>query len=189
MGTRGVTGVIIDGIEKIGYQQFDSYPSGVGIITLNALKKNDISKLKELAKSLKAVQENATPTKKEIELLKNYADLTVSDGKLENWYCLLRKTQGDLKAILDCGYIIDSKDFLNNSLFCEWGYIVNFDTNKLEIYQGFQKQKHDKGRYSNNLKEDDLAYYPCALIKEYDLKSLPTKKKFLSDLEDTSEYY
>ena len=40
MGTRGAFGVIIGEKEKIGYNQFDSYPEGKGIDNLQWLREN-----------------------------------------------------------------------------------------------------------------------------------------------------
>lgn len=31
--------------------------------------------------------------------------------------------------------MIDNVSFLQDSLFCEWGYVINLDTNVLEIYR------------------------------------------------------
>lgn len=155
MGTRGILGVVIDGVEKICYQQFDSYPSSLGAETLKILRKNNILKLKEKARQLALIHPENECNKKD-----------------------------NLKEILDCGVMIGDKNFINDSLYCEWGYIVNFDTNMLEIYRGFQKEHHNKGRYANNKPTIGLyIYYPCALIKEYSLSALPTIKNFLSDLD------
>ena len=38
MGTRGFVGFVAEGREVIAYQQFDSYPSGVGVDTLRWLR-------------------------------------------------------------------------------------------------------------------------------------------------------
>jgi hypothetical protein len=74
--------------------------------------------------------------------------------------------------IIDKGIIIDSNEFIYNSLFCEWAYIVNFDSRFFEIYRGFQKYPHNKGRYSLN-KTIKNNYCPCALIKEYKFNEIP----------------
>jgi hypothetical protein len=96
--------------------------------------------------------------------LSGFTDLGVSRRSDDDWYCLLRKTQGNPALILKSGYILDSSDFMADSLFCEWGYIANFDDNVLEVYRGFQHTKHNKGRYANMQTEKDSGYKPVALI-------------------------
>ena len=49
--------------------------------------------------------------------------------------------------MLRCGYIEDHSEFPLDSLFCEWGYIVDFDRNVFEVYEGFQKTRPKKGHW------------------------------------------
>ena len=48
MSTRGAVGIRMNGIDKIGYNHFDSYPTGLGDDILTWLKGNDLTKLKKL---------------------------------------------------------------------------------------------------------------------------------------------
>ena len=58
----------------------------------------------------------------------------------DDWYCLLRHAQGDLNVYKNgLRYMIDNHDFIKDSLFCEYAYIINLDTKRLEFYVGFQK--------------------------------------------------
>lgn len=52
-------------------------------------------------------------------------------------------------------------EFILDSLFCEYGYIMNYDTNELEVYTGFQK-KPPEGRYRDSGVID--GYYACGLL-------------------------
>lgn len=68
------------------------------------------------------------------------------------------------------------------SLFCEYGYLINFDTNKLEVYIGFQLNQLDekerfytKGPYYNK-------YYGIKCVKEYDLENLPNNENFINEI-------
>lgn len=55
-------------------------------------------------------------------------------------------------------------DFICDSLFCEYGYIMNYDTNELEVYTGFQR-KPPEGRYHDcGLSNRDPDYYACGLV-------------------------
>lgn len=62
----------------------------------------------------------------------------------------------------------ESRDdnFIKDSLFCEYGYIMNYDTNELEVYTGFQTEPPE-GRYRDCLPRDTVnggEYYACGLL-------------------------
>lgn len=149
MGTRGTTGFRLNGQDKVAYQQFDSYPDGVGKQVVEDLKEllPDLLGLKEKVKAARVVTNQTPPTPEDIEKLRAVTDLEVSNQSTNDWYCLVRQTQGMPKLILDCGYILDSASFMHESLFCEFGYIINLDDLVLEFYKGFQ-QSVGVGRYA-----------------------------------------
>lgn len=176
MGTRGTIGFRKNETDKLAYNHWDSYPTGIGIDIVNAIRELTVEKIEELVDRLKVVNDDTTPTEEDIEKLKLYTDLSVSTQSEKEWYCLLRDTQGDIKKILESGYLLEANNFINDSLFCEWGYIINLDTKKLEIYRGFQKKRPTKSRYKDFTPEPDGSnaskYYACELIEEYELKKL-----------------
>ena len=135
MGTRGAFGVVIGEQEKIGYNQYDSYPGGYGLENLQWLRGADLEWARQFAEGAKVVSnETAKPTAAEQADLQQYADTHVSEQSLEDWYCLTHKTHGNIGAMLECGYIDDSHTFPLDSLFCEWAYIVDFDL--LSVFEG-----------------------------------------------------
>ena len=67
--------------------------------------------------------------------------------------------------------MIDSRSFMKDSLFCEWAYVINLTTNKLEIYRGFQK-KPQKNRYYTR-KQICKGYYNVKLVIEFPLDAIP----------------
>jgi len=85
---------------------------------------------------------------------KQFSNIRVSEQSLDDWYCLLRNVQGELKPYINGSiqHLIDSQDFIKDSLFCEWGYIINLDDNVLEVWRGFQKEPQNN-RYSINVDE------------------------------------
>lgn len=175
MGTRGLVGVRIDGVDKLTYNHFDSYPSGLGQEIVEYLRNvSDMEEEIEKARKLQLVQEGDKPSRKDMKKYIKYADLNVGSRKANDWYCLLRNLQGDLPALLNAGVMIDSAEFINDSLFCEWGYIVNFDDMILEVYKGFQQKAHSNGRYASVAGTPDRGYYPCALVKTFHLNNLPS---------------
>ena len=120
----------------------------------------------------------------------------VSEGSLKDWDCLLYGAQGKpayyaanskfsftkyyggkMETVeVDigdnpCRHMVDDHDFLAASLFCEWAYIINVDTGKLEVYKGFNVDPEAPGRYAA-LKEEDGDYRGVKLVAEFDLDTI-----------------
>lgn len=159
MGTRHVLGFVVGDDEKIGYGQFDGYPEGVGMDVYNWLKAVDLEQARQAAAELKVVSQDAPPTEEEKKLLKKYHDGHVSSGDPQEWYALLRRTQGDPALILESGYVEDSRSFTQDGLFCEWGWIVDFDRNRLEVYEGFHQEPHTEGRFAQRFNPSETHKY------------------------------
>lgn len=187
MGTRGFVGFVADDTEKITYNHFDSYPSGLGLDVLRWLREQDVSKVREAAVALRLVDSETRATVKDVERVGlKYADTNVSTRELTEWYVLLRETQGNPAAILDAGVMIDSKDFPLDSLFCEFGYLIDLDKEIFEVYAGFQEQPHDAGRFAKRTSEPaeyNNGYAPVALVASWSLATLPTDDEFMSELD------
>jgi hypothetical protein len=87
--------------------------------------------------------------------------------------------------------IRDETNFAGDSLFCEWAYLINLDTNELEVYEGFNKRKLGKTQRFKYLEEkmddDSSGYFPIRCIKKYDINELPTNKQFLKDLKQKED--
>ena len=164
MGTRGMIGIQTNKQILGTYNHFDSYPDCLGQEIVDFLNKADKNKLKDKMLALIWVGEDVPPTSTQIEKYIQFSNTSVSSGSLDNWYCLLRNAQGieGLRAIYDghLDVLIDGSEFLKDSLYCEWGYIMNFDTECLDIYEGYQKipgtDFSSMGR--------QYSYGPCKLI-------------------------
>lgn len=78
---------------------------------------------------------------------------------------------------------LDESRFLIDSLFCEFAYIINLDTNKLEYYEGFNLDPNAPGRYAKNTlyKNDEKVYYGVKLVKEIELTDLFAGKYSIVD--------
>ena len=188
MSTRGAVGFHVHGIDKITYNHSDSYPSGLGQDVLDFLtkylRKGTVSGLRKKAAKIEIIDDSVRATPEQQIKYREYADTGVSTGDLAEWYVLLRNLQGDLKGYLDAGVIVDGSDFLKDSLFCEWAYIINLDDETLEVYRGFNKKPNGKGRYAKGatLPPPDengykYEYYPVTLYKKYNLDNLPEEIK------------
>lgn len=186
MGTRGITGFVIDEVEKIGYQQYDSYPDGVGLNVLNFLRTADLDVVRQQARYLQVVNQDEPPTEEQIIRLAPYANTAVSTGSPTEWYVLLRETQGDPAAILNAGFVEDHSLFPADSLFCEWGYIIDLDNDVLEVYKGFQTEDHADGRF-HDLDTKDEKYRPIRLVASWPLDALPEAEEFCAIDRDNEE--
>lgn len=172
MGTRGAVGFIKDGEIKVAYNHFDSYPEGLGEEVLNFVREYSVDQMREMFDKIELVDEDSTPTKEQIQRCREVGtiNLGVGSGSEQDWYCLLRGCQGNLKAYADTGLMVNAKKFLGDSLFCEYAYLINLDDETLETYKGFQ-QSQPKGRFSDW--EPDKGYYAVGLTSIHLLKDLP----------------
>lgn len=186
MGTRGTFGVRIGGKDKLTYNHFDSYPDGLGSALVAQIKAILVEKgknwLEQKAIALVQIDTESKPSPAHINALRPYADLSVGRQSLDDWYCLTRKLQGDIRNTLEAGVMIENNSFINDSLFCEWGYIINLDDFTFEVYEGFQTKPHKLGRYANNGHED--GYYPCALVAKFPLDDIPDGWEELVTMEE-----
>lgn len=188
MGTRGFVGFVVDGQVKIAYNHFDSYPEELGVNVFQTLCRwlsgGEIEKRVQQAQDLRLVDDDARPTPEDRIRLGVYRQHGV--GEAGSWYELLRDCQGDLDKTLDAGVMIDALSFPLDSLFCEWGYLIDFDRRKFEVYEGFQKQPPAAGRWKDAEPVErehsrlETTYYPVNRIVEFDLGALPGgKEEFL----------
>lgn len=177
MGTRGAIGFRIDGVDKITYNHFDSYPTGLGAAVIAqvraVVKENKLGDVIQNIRDLRVVDENADPTSDERSDYRRWSDSGVSTGR--DWYSLLRQAQGSLDVLMTgaLDVMLDGNSFVTNSLFCEYAYILDIDTEAdrfcLEFYTGFNKDPEAAGRYAA-LGNDK--YAGVALVAEYPLDQL-----------------
>ena len=166
MGTRGTYGFRKNGTDKLTYNHYDSYPDYLGRQVVEFCQNHSIEELNKIFDKTIMVNESDTPTEEQIkECIENgFSDFSVSSESKTDWYCLLRNCQGDLECLADANdhaYMTNSFDFIKDSLFCEYAYIINLDDEVLEFYEGFQKKPQEGNRYGT--KADDSGYYPCKL--------------------------
>ena len=83
----------------------------------------------------------------------------------------------------------EGQDFSQDSLFCEWAYVIDFDKNTFEVYRGFNETPLDESErfYTAGQKEDDNGLYPVRMIKAFDLSALPSEDEFLEICEPTED--
>lgn len=190
MGTRGFVGFVVDGQAKIAYNHWDSYPSGLGLEVLEWLRgelaaeqEGTVTAWRTQAKALATVPDRA-PNDEERAALAEFRDDNVGGpihDPREEWYKLLRYTQGKPGAMLKAGFYEDASDFPLDSLFCEWGYLVDLDNERVEVYEGFNKHPLASGRWAGFPARD--GYYPVRLRMRIGFDALPADEDFVTLLE------
>ncbi|MGF6375022.1 hypothetical protein M2140_000056 [Clostridiales Family XIII bacterium PM5-7] len=170
MGTRGLWGFRKDDVDKLAYNHFDSNPDALGERVLSFIKSTDVDEMTEIFNNIQLVDEESTPTEENIAQLKKWADQSVDDGRLDNWYVLLRKTQGEPEVYKQgLPYMVDSAEFIKDSLFCEYAYVINIDKKCLEFWIGFQRSPQEENRYGQGVMTN---YYPCRMLKTYSFEEI-----------------
>lgn len=172
MGTRGAWGFVLNGQEKLAYNQYDSYPAGLGTTVLSWLREalSDESALRQQVKALAKVPDRE-PTDEERARYAQFHQ-QVSTGR--DWYALLRYTQGQPALTLDVGLYEDASEFPLDSLFCEWAYVIDLDARRFELYEGFQIKPVTTGRWTGKRGEHPK-YYPVRLLESWGFDELPAE--------------
>lgn len=151
MSTRGYIGIRKNGIDKGGYNHFDSYPQGLG---------------EELILFLSG---------KTFEELENLFDNIVEDtenNEAWDWY----GHKFNEKFCFDNEFLIDS-------IFCEYAYIVNLDEKVVEFYKGFNKNRYAEGRYANLTCDKECKYFGVSLEGKFSLEEF-FSSKFVTNKRD-----
>ena len=183
MGTRGLYGFRKNGVDKLTYNHWDSYPDCLGHDVVEFCKSTSIKEMNEIFDRIVLVEEDGTPTKKQIVECMEFYDEGVGTGRVDDWYCLLRESQGDLNAYKNgLKYMIDNGEFIKDSLFCEYAYIINLDTNCLEFWVGFQKEPREGNRYGMETHDNMDKYYPCNMYSYYALDTDKTVQEIVDDM-------
>lgn len=173
MSTNGAYGFYKNGIDKIAYNHYDSQYDGLGEDIVKFIKNSTIEELNDIFEKIILVNEKDIPTDEDVELYEDYLEDAFSYNELRNWRVLLRDIEGDLELYKEeVKHMIDNKEGLKDSLWCDYGYIINLDTNELEIYRGGQESP-SKNRYSTEL-PNDSGYYNCRLVHVFSLNNIPS---------------
>lgn len=159
MGTRHL--VMIQAHNKIKlakYEQMDGYPEGAGA---------------EILEFLKLYNPNLLRSKLSRVIFTGYCNEADLDSGAREILEKIIFGKGKLK-------VINSIEFAKDSLFCEWGYLINLDTMEFEVYKGNNEEKLDKSErfYCNNV-QISPGYYPIRLVRKYSLNKLPALKTFI----------
>lgn len=164
MGTRGILMVKSNGEYKVAqYSQWDNYPSGNGFRTVEFINNPSFN-----TSLFKEKVDNLTEWSNEdlAELNKKVENGSLN-GRISLYPELSRDTGSDIFKL-----IYDDKvkkvnlniDFVKDSIFCEWGWCINLDTNCLDCFKGFQKEPLLENQPFYYLQDYMGEYYPIKLI-------------------------
>lgn len=189
MGTRNLTIVVSDGQYKVvQYGQWDGYPTGQGQIATNFIINNLISEdgfnsFKEKVDACKFI------TKANIE--RKLADwnsglMTLEQEKAFDEVLpeLSRNTGAKILEIINNRSLElqNSINFANDSIFCEWAWLINLDNKTLEVYEGFNKSPLEQNERFYKSQSNSDGYYPIRCLKIYKFDELtPTSMKELEE--------
>ena len=189
MGTRNLTCVILNGEFKVAqYGQWDGYPSGSGkdILTWLDDDKADFTRLKDAANNVIRMRGDYD-TQTWIEVGEENEHARVIPAKDVDVYPSFNRDMGS--KVLE--YLVSTVDpivelqeeFAQDSLMCEWVYVIDLDSMNFDIYEGFNTQPLSECELFYTGKAPDGGYYPVKLVKSYPLNFLPDADEFLADLE------
>ena len=208
MGTRHLICVMKDNEYKVAqYGQWDGYPDSQGIDILNFLKKYD--KEKFLSKLDKYVEFGTEEELKDQWKQCGAGDDEWADSKVANKHRELfpensRDTGANILNIIQKTkrklLLKNTIDFAADSLFCEYVYVIDFDKNAYEIYEGYNHTFLDPSeRFAFLIKKDESEhildkltnsedeFFPVKFLKSFNLDFLPDKKNFLKELGSEDE--
>jgi hypothetical protein len=163
---KGTVGFIYQNKISLGYNDENSNPDYLGgdvldlIIRIN--KEKGWKVFKEHSLNLKNIDTADENMLKKYEKYSSPGNSKIfSDIISTEW--LIEMYEGKIQD-----YIIDNQ-FIKESLYCEYGYIINLDNMKLEYYLGDQ-EKPQKNNIFGDASID--GYYPCRLVCNFDILTI-----------------
>jgi hypothetical protein len=202
VGTRNLTMVQKNNKLVVAqYGQWDGYPFGQGVKVLRFAKKisNELNRIKfeEQLKKCVYITEEKRKELYESVLGPSYSKdgwITIEQSnKLANAFPTLhRDTCANILDIIfhsedEIIYLIDASDFAGDSVFCEWAYLINLDTNQLEVYRGFNEEPLEKSERFYSTNTPNNGHYPIRFLHTYNIDNLPEERDFAILLENKAD--
>jgi hypothetical protein len=183
MGTRNLTCVIKGGEFRVAqYGQWDGYPEAAGRDILAFLNTPGyIEKLRSRVDECQLFTEAQWSQRMEDEGIGT--SIVVGSEQERNYkekFWMVDRDLGRkvLNAIVTTTGplpLMDSRTFAQDSLFCEWAYVVDLDRNVLEVYVGFNHDSNaNAGVFASLPPKEYESYYAVSLVKSYTFDNLPT---------------
>ena len=194
MGTRHLIAAVVDGEYKLAqYGQWDGYPEGQGMVVLDFLRnKMDRAAFvaalrdchfvnwdKEIGPEL--IRFGAKPECNYFMRLEDYKRYSAAHPE---WS---RDTGAKILMEIQSRGGLGLKNelaFAGDSLFCEWAYVLDFDKNNFEVYEGFNQNPLTAEDRFFSLEEPHEKYHPVRLRASWPLDDLPQPEDFLAEFEE-----
>lgn len=157
MSTSGAYGFIKNGVEKIGYNQYDSYIDDLGIKIVKFINETTKEEMEQIFDKIILVDDkNDATDEQNMECEKWFASFT--HGEKNYWYDLLMLMEGNLRLYKEgVLHMLNAK-----SRYVDYKYIINLDNNEFEIYKNDLETKAEKL----------IAVYQLDKVTERDIKLL-----------------
>lgn len=174
MSTRGAFGFTKNGVNKITYNHFDSYPTGLGFDIIEFIMQNNIEKMNKIFDKITMVKYDDVPTVDQLKILEEYFGSKIDIRKIKDMEDLISSNQYITDFQKGFPFMLDNESFMGDSLFCEYAYIINLDDNTLEVYYGnnYVSQNNRFSKFANQ----DEDYKEVALVGKIKLNELRTMK-------------
>lgn len=199
MGTRHLTIVQKNGEYRVAqYGQWDGYPECTGINILDFCREHLTTIEERNAFSEKVLQCKFVSDDIVDDLIEGAKKR--KDGYDENYHPYWTGIYPQFSR--DTGYeilnlILNSKDglllqntidFIKDSLFCEWAWVIDLDKNTFEAFVGFNKKHLGKTqRFYPFDNEKGVEYKPCKFVVKWSLDKLPTNEEFYNAFKENKD--
>ncbi len=181
MGTRHLIMVVKNSKPVIAqYGQWDGYPDGQGAVVLKFLKGMKRANFEKALENCRFGDNEETA--KLWEIPKHRAFMTRDNGA---------KILSMVNEATDEVVLQDQSTFAEDSLMCEWVYVLDMDTDTLEVYEGFNEAPVPKdNRFQGegqSTHDGGTTYYPVVKKMEWQFDNLPSEKEFIHILSNDEE--
>lgn len=141
MGTRHLISVVVDGTTKIAqYGQWDGYPEGQGTAIATFLQAVNLDKFTDAVRQTRFMTDDEHKAITSKFSSDGWMTMEESDNFELRYPELHRNTGSDiLSLVLFAGKrnLVDNSDFVDDTLFCEFAYVINLDDKTVKVIWGY----------------------------------------------------
>ena len=175
MATRSLIAVINKKgeVKVANYNQFDGYIEHIGVSVLKFISNQ--KKMEKLEENIENFTFTEDIVREENAYYMNFLSSYLGVQLLENIANMKKEKDRTLYNYFD---------FMKDSLFCEYAYVINFQKKQLEIFTGLVIEPHNSNPYFSGdvsyvqVASDGTIYFPVKLVKTFQLSDLPTVEDF-----------
>lgn len=150
MSTPGHYGFILDGEPIVAFRRFDAYPEGphglgyqIALGLKGLLETIPVDRFKDLIRAMELVPDECPideDFKKKVDSFNVNQIFEKMGIRLDfsgySYYELFREVQGNVALFLMLNIFPLSEGFYTENYEGQWGYLINLDTERFEVYAG-----------------------------------------------------